>query len=351
MANLTLIVTRGGEIKRFPIRGDRPSVVGRGQDVDILVADVSISRHQFTLTHAMDSVDLEVSQGSRNQVLLNGRPVQTCKFRPGDRVSVGYCSFEVIAESEIPVAKAARIPRDPAGPIDEALAEEEKRIAPRWMASTEDAEAKRKSQEAAEKARRAQAGKSKTTIEKLTLPAALALLVGLGGFYYYVKVLGAKEEVLAAPERLDLFADPPPVGCTDPEECFGRAKRSYELGLKLAEQSGADPTTLYKAARQFQVASLALKGQNYRLPELQPRYEAARKKVITAFEDARLRLIRAQQDGNPSAALASIDEQLALLQGSKHPYHDQLLRAKARVIEVRDSARREAITNGTGGFK
>jgi hypothetical protein len=346
MANLTLIVTRGGEVKRFPVRAERPQVVGRGQDVDILVADVSISRHQFTIVHAGDSVDLEVSQGSRNQVLLNGRPVQTCKVRPGDRLSVGYCSFELAAESEIPVARAARVPRDPAGPIDEALAEEERRIAPRWMASIEDAEAekKRKEREARERA-----GKQRPLTERMAVPAALVLLAGLGGFYYW-KTQTGEQVSLEAPERLDLFADPPPVGCNDPEECFGRAKRSYELGLKLAEQSGADPATLFKAARQFQVASLALKGQNYRLPELQPRYEAARKKVITAFEDARLRLIRAQQEGNPSAALTAIDEQVALLQGSKHPYKDQLLRARSRVLEVRESARREALQSG-GSFK
>src|SRR5581483_7502203 len=99
--------------------------------------------------------------------------------------------------------------------------------------------------------------------------------------------------------------------------------------------------------RAFQSASLALKGQNYRLPELQPRYEAARKRVITAFEDARLRLMRAQQDGNASAALSAIEEQLALLADSKHPYRDTLLKARYRVREVRDQARREAIQQGT----
>jgi hypothetical protein len=340
MATMSLVVTRGGETKRFPIREDRPMVVGRGSDVDILVADVSISRQQFTVQHAGDALDIAVSPQSRNQVLLNNRPIQvgqTGKLRPGDRLSVGYCSFELLAEAEVPVARPAAIPTDPAGPIDTSLVEQEQRIAPRWMASLEDEEAKKK------KAASSGPKKPKTLTEKLALPGMVALLAGLGFVYYQQNQDGIN---LAPPERLDLFANPPPVDCSDPEECFGRAKRAYELGVKLAEQSGADPTTMYKAARQFQMSSIALKGQNYRLPELQPRYEAARKRVITAFEDARLRLVRAQQEGNPSAALAAIDEQLALLADSKHPYRDMLLRVRVRVMEVRDVARREAIGQG-----
>lgn len=341
MANLTLVVTRSGEIKRFPIRPERPSVVGRGQDVDILVADVSISRHQFTITHAEDHVVIEVSPQSRNQVFLNGHPITSSQVRPGDRLSVGYCSFEILAEAVVPVLRPAQIPGDPAGPIDISLAEEHKRIAPRWLASEEAAAEAQRRAEAEAKAR---ASKPKSTLEKLMLPGMLVLMIGLGAVYF----LRPSGDLLdaGATERLDLFADPPPVDCVDPEECFGRAKRAYELGLKLAQQSGADPATLYKAARQFQMASLALKGQNYRLPELQPRYETARKKVITAFEDARLRLLRAQQDQNPLAALQAIEEQLALLADSKHPYRDQLLRARVRVREVADQARREAIQSG-----
>lgn len=340
MANLTLVVTRGGETKRFPIREDRPMIVGRGNDVDILVADVSISRQQFTVQHAGDALDIAASPQSRNQLLLNNRPIvpgQPGKLRPGDRLSVGYCAFELHAEAEVPVAKPAKIPTDPAGPIDTSLVEEEQRIAPRWMASLEDEKAKEK--------KKAAVGpkKPKTLVERLALPGMVALLGLLIVVYLQQNQDGLN---VTPPERLDLFADPPPVDCSDPEECFGRAKRAYDLGVKLSEQSGADPATIYKAARQFQMASIALKGQNYRLPELQPRYEAARKRVITAFEDARLRLMRAQQEGNPQAALSAIEEQLALLADSKHPYRDMLLRARVRVMEVRDTARREAISSG-----
>lgn len=339
MASLTLIVTRGGEIRRHPIREGRPMVVGRGSDVDILVADVSISRQQFTVRPAGDALEFEVSPQSRNQVLLNGRPIQRGTLRPGDRLSVGYCSFELAAEAEVPEIRPARVPPDPAGHIDLSLAEEEQRIAPRWMASVEDAKDQQRKKE------RAQAGpkKPRTLLEKMALPAMLVLLAGLGYIYYRRT---QTVEALQPPERLDLFADVPPIDCGDPEECFNRAKRAYELGVKLSEQSGADPATLYKAARQFQMATVALKGQMLRLPELQPRFKAARQRVIEAFEDARLRLVRAQQEGNASAALAAIEEQLALLQDSKHPYKDQLLRARVRVIEVRDQARREAISSG-----
>ncbi|MCS6915081.1 MAG: FHA domain-containing protein [Myxococcales bacterium] len=337
MAKLTLIVTRGGEIRRHPIREERPMLLGRGSDVDILVADVSISRHQLTVKHAGDALEFEVSPQSRNQVLLNGRPVQAGTLRPGDRLAVGYCSFELMAEAEVPQARPARVPPDPAGHIDVSLAEEEQRIAPRWMASIEDAKAQQPKKE------RATPPKPKTLLEKMVLPAMLVLLAGLGYLYYQRT---RPVETLQPPERLDLFADVPAIDCGDPEECFNRAKRAYELGVKLSEQSGADPATLYKAARQFQMAAMALKGQMLRLPELQPRLKAARQRVIEAFEDARLRLVRAQQEGNASAALAAIEEQLVLLQDSKHPYKDQLLRARVRVMEVRDQARREAISSG-----
>lgn len=344
MAKLTLIVTRGGETRRYPVREDQPQIVGRGQDADILVSDVSVSRHQFTISHAGDSIDVQVSPQSRNQVLLNGHPITAGRVRPGDRLAVGYCAFEVVAETVLPTARPAAIPVDPAGPIDMSLVEEERRIAPRWMAALEDEEAKKKAAAAAQK-KQQQGHKGKPVLERLALPLSMMVLLVLGGFYYYQRTR-PPPVVFEPPQRLDLFADPPPVGCSEPEECFGKAKRSYELGVKLMEQSGADPATLFKAARQFQAASIALKGQNYRLPELQPRYEAARRKVITAFEDARLQLIRAQQEGNPSAALQAIEKQLALLEGSKHPYRDQLLRARARVYEVKESARREAIQSG-----
>lgn len=340
IVNLTLVVTKGNETRRFPIRGDGPCVVGRGQDVDIQVADVSISRQQFTLRHAGDAVDLVVSPQSRNQVLLNGHPVTSCQVRPGDRLSVGYCSFEILAEAELPKVKAPVVPGDPAGPIDLSLAEEARRIAPRWLASIEDAEAARLKAEAA---KANVVSRKKTTVERLALPGALVVLLGLL-FVIYQRDSGPA--ILEAPQRLDLFADPPPVECNEADECFERARRAYELGLKLAEQSGADPGTVYKAARQFQSASIALKGQLYRLPELQPRYETARRKVITSFEDARLRLIRAQQEGNPAAALAAIDEQLAMLQESKHPYRDRLLRARVKVKEVKEQARKDALLGG-----
>jgi hypothetical protein len=343
MASLFLVVTRGGETQRFPIQKGRALTVGRGQDAEILVADVSISRHQFTVRHAGDALDVEISPQSRNQVFLNGRPMALPggKIRPGDRLSVGYCSFELQAESELPQARPAAIPPDPAGHIDAEAVAEEQRIAPRWRAAEEaEAEARRRQEEAA---RRAQ-GQKRSLAERLALPGMLAVLCGLLGVYY-VRMI-KEPEPIEAPQHLDLFADPPPIDCADPEECYGRAKRAYDLGVKLSEQSGADPATLYKAARQFQIATLALRGQGYRLPELQPRWDAARKKVITAFEDARLRLWRAQQEGNPSAALSAVEEQLAFLQESKHPYRNTLLKARIKIREVRDQARREAISSG-----
>jgi hypothetical protein len=346
MAELTLIVTRGGETKSHPVPMDRPITVGRGQDMDVLVADISVSRHQFTLRrdpHGGMEIELEVSPQSRNQVLLNGHPVTRCKVRPGDRLSVGYCHFALHAEAELPEARAAVVPADPAGPIDLALAkddEEAQRIAPRWRASVEDqaSEQKRKQEQAA-----AQAGKPKSLIERMALPAAVMVL---GVLLVMVYQQNRAPQIMDAPERLDLFADPPPLDCVEAEECFVRAKRAYELGVKLSEQSGADASTIYRAARQFQIATLALRGQTQRLPELQPRYEAARRRVVTLFEDARLRLIRAQQEGNPAAALSAIDEQLAMLQESKHSYRDQLLRARVRVREVKEQARRDALLGG-----
>lgn len=142
MATLTLVVTRGGETRRFPLPADRPRVVGRGNEVDILVPDVSISRQQFTLhpdpqglLDGGNFVELEVSAQSKNQVFLNGHPVTRCR----------------------PKANIVDLPGDPAGEIDLRLAQEEKRIAPRWAAHAYDEEAARKQAEE----RAAQAAKQK----------------------------------------------------------------------------------------------------------------------------------------------------------------------------------------------
>src|SRR5204862_126247 len=130
--------------------------------------------------------------------------------------------------------------------------------------------------------------------------------------------------------------DPPPVDCTDAEECFGRAKRAYELGVKLSEQSGADPATVYKAARQFQMASIALKGQNYRLPELQPRYEAARKRVITAFEDARVRQYLTLAEQHPIKDQDAAFRLAVLISVRSGQYDDAVLRCRRQLEQKED---------------
>ena len=63
--------------------------VGRGQEAEILVSDISISRHQFTILGLPDGegADLTVSPQSRNVVLVNGHPQPagaTLRLRPGD---------------------------------------------------------------------------------------------------------------------------------------------------------------------------------------------------------------------------------------------------------------------------
>lgn len=343
MGKLWLSVTRGGETRRYEVPPGQPQRVGRGQEAEILVSDISISRHQFTILGLPDGdgADLTVSPQSRNVVLVNGHPQAagaTLRLRPGDRLAVGYCAFELQVEAEVPVAKAAVIPPDPAGPIDASLAEddEQRRIAPRWMAEEADAEARKKAEEAAKKAQK----KPKTAFEKALTPAASLILLVMMGYFFLWPSLRPQEQ-LDPPEKLDLFADAPPVECDDQEQCYERARRAYEYGVKLAEQSGTSLDNLYKASRQFQVATVALRGQNFRLPELQPRFDTVRKRIITLFDDAGLRLRRAQQDNNPAAALAAIEEMLIFLQDSKSPYRDRLLRARVRVIELKEQRRRD----------
>lgn len=348
MGQLWLVVTRGGETRRYEVPIGQPVRVGRGQEAEILISDISISRHQFTLLGLPtgDGADMQVAAQSRNVVVVNGHPQvagATLRLRPGDRVSVGYCAFELQVEIEVPVAAPAIIPADPGGPIDLTLAEDKelRRIAPVWMAEEADAETKRKALEAAA----AQQKKPKTPFEKALTPMASVALLLIMAYFFLWPTLRPQDQ-LEPPEKLDLFAEAPPVECDGPEQCYERARRAYEYGVKLAEQSGTSLDNLYKAARQFQVSTAALRGQTYRLPELQPRFDAVRKRIITLFDDAGLRLRRAQQDNNPAAALAAIEEMLIFLQDSKSPYRDRLLRARVRVMELKEQRRREAGMRG-----
>jgi hypothetical protein len=73
---------------RRNVLGGRRTVVGRGRDCDIVLADPNVSRRHAELRHedaAWEVIDL----GSTNGVKLNGRRVQRAPLEPGDRITLG----------------------------------------------------------------------------------------------------------------------------------------------------------------------------------------------------------------------------------------------------------------------
>ena len=74
--------------------GDRPIVIGRAPDCDIVVQDGTVSRRQCQLRQRDASLLLE-DLGGQNPVLVNGRPVVESRLNAGDLIAVGSALFQV----------------------------------------------------------------------------------------------------------------------------------------------------------------------------------------------------------------------------------------------------------------
>ncbi len=77
----------GGTERTVPLTGP-VTVLGRGQEADVQVADTGVSRRHCELRLDADGARL-VDLGSTNGTRVNGRRVSETRLRDGDRVELG----------------------------------------------------------------------------------------------------------------------------------------------------------------------------------------------------------------------------------------------------------------------
>lgn len=97
---------QGGE---FPIVSDKPIIVGRSSDLDMVLVEDMVSRKHARINMQADQIWIE-DLGSTNGTFVNGEKIKRAKLKEGDRVLIGTSILKVIvsepgARSEADVAK------------------------------------------------------------------------------------------------------------------------------------------------------------------------------------------------------------------------------------------------------
>lgn len=72
-----------------------PAVIGRGADAEVRVDDRWASRRHCEIDQ-VDGTLVVRDVGSRHGTFVNGEPVGSTHLMPGDRLTVGATSFEVL---------------------------------------------------------------------------------------------------------------------------------------------------------------------------------------------------------------------------------------------------------------
>jgi pSer/pThr/pTyr-binding forkhead associated (FHA) protein len=84
---------QGGE---FPIYPEKPIVVGRSSDLDMVLVEDMVSRRHARIAYSGDAITIE-DLGSTNGTFVNGEKVKKARLKEGDRVLIGTSILKVIA--------------------------------------------------------------------------------------------------------------------------------------------------------------------------------------------------------------------------------------------------------------
>src|SRR5215210_7928505 len=84
---------QGGE---FPIVNDKPIIVGRSSDLDMVLVEDMVSRKHARITMQQDQIWIE-DLGSTNGTFVNGEKIKRARLKEGDRVLIGTLILKVIA--------------------------------------------------------------------------------------------------------------------------------------------------------------------------------------------------------------------------------------------------------------
>jgi hypothetical protein len=91
---------QGGE---FPIYPDKPIVVGRSSDLDMVLVEDMVSRKHARIAMGGEGIMIE-DLGSTNGTFVNGEKVKKAKLKEGDRVLIGTSILKVVAADQAAVA-------------------------------------------------------------------------------------------------------------------------------------------------------------------------------------------------------------------------------------------------------
>ena len=88
---------QGGE---FPIYPDKPIVVGRSSDLDMVLVEDMVSRRHAKIAIGGDSAITIEDLGSTNGTFVNGEKVKKARLKEGDRVLIGTSILKVVATDQ-----------------------------------------------------------------------------------------------------------------------------------------------------------------------------------------------------------------------------------------------------------
>src|SRR3954451_17830575 len=95
---------QGGE---FPIVNDKPIIVGRSSDLDMVLVEDMVSRKHARIAMQQEQIWIE-DLGSTNGTFVNGEKIKRARLKEGDRVLIGTSILKVIA-GEGQAAPAAEV--------------------------------------------------------------------------------------------------------------------------------------------------------------------------------------------------------------------------------------------------
>jgi hypothetical protein len=93
-----LIERKGRKPQVFPLRRESTSI-GRGKDTNLLLPDISVSRHHATLQQLDADTYGIIDEGSQNGTKVNGKPIKKRKLKSGDQIQIG--KFLIVFERQV----------------------------------------------------------------------------------------------------------------------------------------------------------------------------------------------------------------------------------------------------------
>src|SRR5213594_3541044 len=100
MAEVVLRFIAGRQQGReFPLENARCIVIGRADEVDLMIDEDTVSRKHATLSRKNDEIVLE--DCSKNGTYLNGRSVLNAILKPGDQIHIGRTILKVVVNGPL----------------------------------------------------------------------------------------------------------------------------------------------------------------------------------------------------------------------------------------------------------